>query len=212
MTISELRQKISATYFDYQRLKNAISGQANKRRFIGSLIAKGYIVKVKKGLYIWGEALNPEGYSNLVLANLLFGPSYVSLEYVLSHYGMIPERVATVTSVTFKKNKSFSTPVGHYEYKHLHRDAYAIGVKLITIQNRETALIATPEKALLDTIALRVKTIAPATSLSNLLDDDLRLDRDVFAQLNHPRLFEYSVMYRSAAVKHFINSLRRDNG
>ncbi len=159
MDILTLKQKIPATYFDYQRLKNAISvsGQANKRRYIGQLIKKGYIVRVKKGLYIWGNTLNPAGYAKMILANLLFGPSYVSLEYALSHYGMIPERVETVTSVTFKKNKSFSTPVGHFEFRHLHRDAYAIGVKLLFVQQQETALIAAPEKALLDTIALRVK-------------------------------------------------------
>ncbi len=212
MDILTLKQKIPTTYFDYQRLKNAISGQVNKRRYIGQLITKGYIVRVKKGLYIWGNELNPAGYSKMILANLLFGPSYVSLEYALSHYGMIPERVETVTSITFKKNKSFSTPVGHFEYRYLHQGAYAIGVKLVFVHQQETALIAAPEKALLDTIALRVKKIAPETSLDQLLYEDLRIDHDLFAKLSTKRMLEYAVTYKSTAIKQFIKKLGSGNG
>lgn len=212
MDILTLKQKIPVTYFDYQRLKNAISGQANKRRYIGQLVAKGYIVRVKKGLYIWGGQLNPAGYSKMILANLLSGPSYVSLEYALSHYGMIPERVETVTSVTFKKSRSFSTPVGHFEYRYLHRSVYPIGVRLIEINQKETALIASPEKALLDTIALRVKVIAPKTSLDRLLYEDLRIDQDLFTKLSIKRMVEYAARYKATVIRQFIKKLEPGNG
>lgn len=207
-----LRQKIPTTYFDYQRLKTAITGQSNPRRLIGRLISQGFIIKIKKGLYVWGRGLNPEGYSPLVLANLIYGPSYISLESALAFYNLIPERVETLTSVTFKKNKSFSTPAGHFEYKHIHEDVYPAGVVLVGIHKQDSALIATPEKALLDTIALRVKRVAPQASLSDLLDADLRIDPTSFAQLKKERLYEYASLYRSGAVKQFINKLQRNNG
>ncbi|MCK5404298.1 MAG: hypothetical protein KAI75_03675, partial [Desulfobulbaceae bacterium] len=69
MNIIELKKGITAKYFDFQNLKAAIVGQTNERRFIGQLIKKGYIVRVKKGLYVWGEQLDFEGYSKEILAN-----------------------------------------------------------------------------------------------------------------------------------------------
>ncbi len=207
MDIIESRKRITAKYFDFQSLKAAIVGQTNERRFIGQLIKNGYIVRVKKGLYIWGEQLNPEGYSKEILANLIYGPSYISLEFALSFHGLIPERVETVTSVTFKKNKLFKTPVGSFEYVHLYKGAYATGVNLHVISQTENYLIADPEKALLDYIALRVRRIDSDTSLSQLLSEDIRIDRDEFARLSTDVLVQHGGLYRSRAVKEFIKKV-----
>ena len=138
MDIIELKKKIPAKYFDYQKLKVAIVGQANERRFIGQLIRKGHIVRVKKGLYVWGELLDFSGYSKKILANLVYGPSYISLETALSFYGLIPERVETVTSVTLKKNNLFKTPIGSFEYIQIYKWVYATVVKLNNINHDET--------------------------------------------------------------------------
>ena len=208
MDIIALKKRIPAKYFDYQRLSRAIVGQANQRRFIGQLIKKGHIIRIKKGLYIWAEELEPTGYSKEILANLIYGPSYVSLEYALSFYGLIPERVETVTSVTFKKNKIFKTPVGSFEYCHLHKNAYAAGVTLHVINQAEACLIACPEKALLDYLSLRVKRIAADTSLPQLLYDDMRLDPDAFAKLATDTLTTYGALYRSTAIQTFIKKVR----
>ncbi len=78
MDIIELKKSITAKYFDFQNLKAAIVDQSNERRFIGRLIKKGYIIRVKKGLYVWGEQLVSGGYSKKILANLIYGPSYYS--------------------------------------------------------------------------------------------------------------------------------------
>ena len=207
MDIIALKKSISAKYFDYQRLSGAIVGQANERRFIGQLIKKGHIVRIKKGLYVWGEQLDSIGYSKKILSNLIYGPSYVSLEYALSFYGLIPERVETVTAVTFKKNKIFNTPAGSFEYSHLYKGAYAPGVNLHVINQAETCLIASPEKALLDYIALRVKRIDPDCRLSQLLHDDMRIDQDEFANLNTDLFHNYGAFYRSAAIRTFIKKV-----
>ncbi len=204
MDIIALRKSISAKYFDYQRLCTVIVGKTNKRRFIGQLIKKGYIVRIKKGLYVWSEQLDPTGYSKEILSNLIYGPSYVSLEYALSFYGLIPERVEAVTAVTFKKNKLFISPAGSFEYSHLYKGAYAAGVKLYTINHTENYLIACPEKALLDYIALRVKKIDSDTHLSQLLHDDMRIDEDEYKKLNMDLLINYGALYRSAAIHKFI--------
>jgi len=208
MDIIELKKSITAKYFDFQNLKAAIVGQTNERRFIGRLIKKGYIVRVKKGLYVWGEQLDSGGYSKEILANLIFGPSYISLESALSLHGLIPERVETVTSVTFKKNKMFNTPVGSFEYVHLYKGAYAAGVNLRAIHQTENYLIADPEKALLDYIALRVQRIDSDTSLTQLLSEDIRINRDDFARLSTDLLVQYGELYRSRAIKEFIRKVK----
>ncbi len=208
MDIIALKKSISAKYFDYQCLSGAIVGQANKRRFIGQLIKKGYIVRIKKGLYIWAEELDSTGYSKKILSNLIYGPSYVSLEYALSFYGLIPERVETVTAVTFKKNKVFKTPVGYFEYSHLNKSVYAVGVNLYVINHAESCLIACPEKALLDYIALRLKRIDPDTSLAQLLADDMRIEQSEFANLKADLLIKFGPSYRSVAVQMFIKKVR----
>ena len=207
MDIVELKKRIPAKYFDYQSLTAAIVGQANERRFIGQLIKKGHIVRIKKGLYVWGEHLDFSGYSKEILANLIYGPSYISLESALSFYGLIPERVETVTSVTFKKNKIFKTPVGSFEYAHLYKGAYAAGVNFHVINNAETYLIASPEKALLDYIALRVKQIDSDIYLSQLLNEDIRIDQDEFENLKTNLLIQYGAFYRSGVIQKFIKKV-----
>ena len=207
MDIIELKKKIPAKYFDYQKLKVAIVGQANERRFIGQLIRKGHIVRVKKGLYVWGELLDFSGYSKKILANLVYGPSYISLETALSFYGLIPERVETVTSVTLKKNNLFKTPIGSFEYIHLYKGVYATGVNLHHINHAETCLIASPEKALLDYIALRMRRVTSDITLSQLLTEDLRIDQDEFAKLENDLLIQYGSLYRSSAIQEFIKKV-----
>ena len=80
----------------------------------------GAIIRVKKGLYIFGEDYRRSPIHRALLANLLFGPSYVSGEYALSHYSFIPEKVTTVTSMTVKRKKIFNTPAGVFSYDHIH--------------------------------------------------------------------------------------------
>jgi len=210
MHIVELKKSIPGNCFDYQRLKAAIVGQSNPRRFIGQLIKRGYIVRVKKGLYVWAVDYDIAGYSPEILSNLIYGPSYISLEYALSLYGLIPEQVKTVTAVTFKKKKLFKTPVGQFEYLRLYKGAYSEGISLYHINQKETCLMASPEKALLDYIALRVKSFLPRMDLSQLLYDDLRCDKEILDNLRQDLLIRYGIRYRSKAVRTFIQKV--ENG
>jgi predicted transcriptional regulator of viral defense system len=173
---------------------------SHARRFLGQLMKRGYVERVKKGLYVWGQDIDPTPYSTELLANLIYGPSYVSLEYALSFHGLIPERVATVTSVTFKKNKTFNTPVGVFTYDHINLEAYAAGIRL-QIEAQHSFLIATPEKALLDVIALR--------DVGDSLLEDLRIEPEEFARLNVEALKTLGASYKSRAVKTFIKGLAR---
>lgn len=200
MDVLELHKRIPTKHFDYQRLMAATQELSHARRFLGLLMKRGHVIRIKKGLYVWGQDVDPAPFSNEILANLIYGPSYVSLEYALSFYGLIPERVATVTSVTFKKTKTFATPVGQFSYEHINQEAYAAGIRL-QIEGRQSFLIATPEKALLDMIALR--------GVSDSLLEDLRIEPEEFARLDVSALQTLGANYKSRTVKAFIKGLHR---
>ena len=106
----DLRQAIPFEEFDYQALMGALADYARPRDKVTDLLAKGIIVRVKKGLYIFGEKWRRKPFSREILANLLYGPSCVSLDYALHYHGLIPERVEAVTSVTTKRGARFNTP------------------------------------------------------------------------------------------------------
>lgn len=200
MDVLELHRRIPTKHFDYQRLMAATQELSHARRFVGLLTKRGHVIRVKKGLYVWGQDVDPSPFSIEILANLIYGPSYVSLEYALSFYGLIPERVATVTSVTSKKTKSFATPVGLFTFEHINQEAYPAGIRL-QIDGPQSFLIATPEKALLDMIALR--------EISDSLLEDLRIEPEEFERLDKHALRALGETYKSRAVKAFIKGLAR---
>jgi len=115
----------------------------------------------------------------------LYGASYVSLETALAFYGMIPERVYTVRSMTTKRAKSFATPLGNFEYKTVSADYFSIGLRQEIVENQYAFLIATPTKAICDMIVatpnLRLQSVK---AMQNYLTEDLRIDSDVLKTLD----------------------------
>jgi hypothetical protein len=207
MDVLKLLKKIDTDYLDYQGLSNALAGSGHIRRDIGKLIKAGHIIRVKKGLYIWGDDLRQGPYSKFVLSNLIYGPSYVSLEYALSYYGLIPERVDVVTAVTIGRNKLFKTPVGTFEYFHLHPGAYPWDFNWKNADDKGSFLIAGPEKALLDYIAIRIKKWEGEVSCEDFLYQDLRLDRCEFQKMNLSKIEKLSFYYKSKVVKDFAKDI-----
>ena len=101
--------------FDYNFLLGILSDYKYPRDMIGKLLSTKHIIRIKKGIYVLGERYR-KPYSRFVLANMIYGPSYVSGYSALSFYGLIPERVDLVTSTTCVKAKDFNTPIGRYTY------------------------------------------------------------------------------------------------
>lgn len=112
----------------------------------------GEIIRLRRNLFV----VNPEEtglpLSSGLIANHLLAPSYVSMQTALRYYGLIPEAVYTIQSMTFKAAKEFNTPVGNYCYYHISRETYPIGITQIK-EGNSVYIMATPEKALCDLIA-----------------------------------------------------------
>ena len=160
------------------------------------MIDNGEIIRIKKGLYVFEEEFRRKPLSLLYLANILYGPSYVSLEYALYHYGLIPERVAEVTSVTPGRSKRYVTPVGRFSYRHIPLRCFASGMDLIVNDAGSSYLMAGKEKALVDKVHFgpQLRTISEVV---RYLFDDLRLSAPDLMQFNLSRITEYCKEYDS---------------
>lgn len=198
----ELRRHIPFEEFDYQILLDSLRGYAHPRKKITSLLRKGEIIRVKKGLYIFGEQHRRAPYCRELLANLIYGPSCVSLEYALHYHGLIPERVETVTSVTCGRSRSFDTPVGHFSYRAIPMSAYMIGIDRIELADGRAFLMALPEKALADrVVAERGNALRTQKELAVLLRDSLRIDSSALTALDPEALMTIAAAYRSRRLK-----------
>jgi predicted transcriptional regulator of viral defense system len=113
---------------------------------------KGYLEKVRNGFYRLQKQQLTQDVLFLV-AGKIYAPSYVSLESALSFYGLIPESVFTITSVSILKTRTFETPIGRFDYRNLKKDLF-FGARLERAGNYAYK-IADPVKALLDLLYLR---------------------------------------------------------
>lgn len=158
-----------------------------KRPFdkINELVKKGILVLVKNGLYVPGTASLVRGPEPFLLANHIWGPSYVSLESAMSYWSMIPERVYEVSSVTTKRSKIYNTPLGRYSYTHLPLPYYAMGIQQISLTDKQHILLASPEKALCDKIvATSGILLRSKKQVSDFLLEDLRISEERLSALN----------------------------
>jgi len=205
--IEQIRKAVNREEFDYQVLTSFLKGYSSPRDKITSILRQGQIIRVKNGLYIFGPDYRKQPYSREILANLIYGPSYISLEYALSYHGLIPERVETLTSVTTGSSRSFTTPVGLFSYRMIPLHAFQAGMTRIELDDGGAFLIAAPEKALVDKISIdAVPEIRTIKGLEQYLFDSLRIDDDLFARLDCSRVSEYVDRYSSAKL-HLLNSL-----
>ncbi len=179
-----IRNNTQGEEIDYTFVMDCLKNYKSPRVKVTKLLKKGDLIRVKKGLYIFGQQYRKNSYSPEILANKIYGPSYISREYALSYYGLIPEYVSEITSVSTKKRRNFDTPVGRFSYTRIPLKLYRIGFTLITIRNNETALIATPEKALSDLFYFRGFNPENIHDLSSLLFDDLRLDENLVKKMH----------------------------
>ena len=211
--IEAIRKEIPQEEFDYQTLMNCLKDYARPRDKISDLLQKGTIIRVKKGLYIFGEGYRRKPYSREILANLIYGPSYVSLDYALQHYGLIPERVEAVTSVSTGRSRRFSTPVGLFTYRMIPLQAYRIGMDRIDIRDGRAFLMATPEKALADKLYDgRGTGIKTQKELTGYLEESLRIDPAALRELRPTNLDAIDRGYRSHKIRLLRNLVTRLRG
>lgn len=157
---------------------------ASPQKKIQALEKSGEIIRLKRNLYIVNSELGGKATDPCLCANHLYGPSYISVQWAMRYYGMIPERVYLMTSITTKRSREFRTPLGTFSYMHVPASYFPIGVKSIE-EDSVGFLIAGREKALCDTILY--DSFVPHKSVKALyiyLEEDMRLDMDILYELD----------------------------
>ena len=150
----------------------------------------GKIIKVKRGVYLLAEPYRRIELWDPYLTSLLKRPSYLSLEKALEYHNCIPEAVPVYTAVTPKRQASFICPVGTFSYRHIDSSLFW-GYKGHTVRG-QTALIASPEKALLDLVYLYRRKLPPGYIR------ELRLQN--VEKFNLDRLLEYARRFEKPRI------------
>jgi hypothetical protein len=203
----DLRRAIGREEFDHPQLVSALSPYEAVQQKIHELLKSGTIVRVKKGLYVFGPKTRQKPISKESLANLIYGPSCISMEYALSYHGLIPERVEIVTSVTPKKNKEFNTPIGFFTYKRLPAYKYPHGIEQRWIDQQHPILIASPEKALCDYITLNSVSLKTNSNVKNFLEFDLRIDPESWERFDVKKLILLNKYYKSSSIMALLEAM-----
>ena len=151
---------------------------------ISMLEKKGLLFRLKRGLYAVSPEISGKELSVGLIANHLYGPSYVSLHWALRFYGLIPERIDTVTSITTRHTREFENSLGRFTFRGVSKEYFPIGIK-----SQEDAglhfLLASPEKALCD--MLMQEKYVPDQSISRLevfFEEDMRIDLEDLRQMD----------------------------
>jgi predicted transcriptional regulator of viral defense system len=161
---------------------------------------KGLLIRLRQGYYTFPEYKGKPDFA-LYFANRIYRPSYVSLHTALAFYGMIPEAVIQVTSVTSLKTVSFINDFGEYSYKSV-KEELMFGYDLKLIADGRAFQLAKPEKALLDLLYLY-----PFYDTGQELED-LRLDKDFLQDdLDRKLLEKYMLKFENKALENRVQLL-----
>ena len=169
------RQVLLSLLSDYKRPNDKISDWCTHK----------ILLPLKRGLFV----LHPEFLGHkpnmMHLANVLYGPSYMSLDYALAYHGAIPEQSKTITSVCIKVGKTIQTPLAKFSYLHLPLPYYSLGIKNIELSKNDYVLIASPEKALCDKVILtRSLQLRSVKETIEFFTENLRIDENWLKKLD----------------------------
>lgn len=167
-------------------------------------VKAGKIIKIRKGLYQLNQndrRINP---SRLFIANELYTPSYISLEYALSFYGLIPEKVSDVTCITSKKTASYKNSLGQFIYQHVKERCFT-GFKEFQDEAGLIYFMAVPEKAVIDFLYLNQGRFK--ADYKKQLFGSFRFQN--IKQLNRKKLSQYAKLFTSRKLERIVSILSR---
>ncbi len=171
--------------FNISVLRSLFSSYNFPNDKIQALENEGKLIRLKKGMYVVSPDVSGELLSEELIANHLYGPSYVSMESALRYYGLIPEKVFTVRSATTNRSGKFGNSIASFQYVSVREDYYSIGINQKMVDNKYTFLIASPEKALCDLIVTTPHiNFQSVKAVETYLEDYLRLDMPAFLAMD----------------------------
>lgn len=185
------------------QIQSTLTGYLDSLHKIQRLLKEQRLFSLKRGLYETDPDCPGE-----VLAGVIYGPSYLSFEYALAAYGLIPERVYTYTSATLRKNRTrqYQNHFGTYLYRDVADTAFPHGLILKQYRERYYTM-ASPEKALCDLLSIR-PAVSNYRMFCDMLFDDLRLDEEGLYALDAGLLAQLAGLYRKSNLRHLSKFVR----
>ena len=190
--------------YDLSTLKNKYSNYININQKISLETKNGNLVRIKRGLYTDDIKVDAP-----VIANVCYGPSYISFEYALYYYGLIPEHVSIYTSACFNKknNNTYITQNAVFEYRSIPNNVFNYGILYEKNEIGISYKIASKEKALCDILYSKYP-VRSIKDLKILLFDDLRIDENEFYKLDFDFIIEIAPLYHSNSINTLAKYLR----
>lgn len=185
-------------------LRDELKEYGNPDMKIKRMVDQGDLVPIIKGIYETDKMI-----SGHYLASVIYGPSYLSFEYALSAYSLIPETVYNFTSATFekKKRKQYNTPFGVYIYRDVPSRVFSMEV-ILKIEQGYAYQIATAEKAICD-ILYKTSPLQNLEGLRYFLFENLRMTREDFYALNLNKMMDLSQQYSTKNHKLLCTLLKK---
>lgn len=168
-----------------EALDEVLAGYRRPGDKVSEWMREGALEPLRRGLYLTGQPLRHGPVCLPLVANHLYGPSCVSLDFALAWHGLIPEGVAEVTSVTPRPSRTLQNAFGRFSYQHLPLRYYTVGQELAQSGDGLSFLIASPAKALCDRLVL-ARNLPPLSrsAMREWLLDDLRLDPELLHEMD----------------------------
>ncbi len=176
--------------FESEILLAGVPDPAAVRVQLSRWVKAGKLIQLRRGLYALSERYRKTEIYEPYLASMLAKPSYLSLEKALEYHDMIPEAVPAFTSVTTERPGRFTTSLGVFDYRHIQRPLFW-GYEPLNI-NRQTAFMASPEKAILDLFYIRT----PKVSFDYL--EEMRFQN--LDRLRLKKLLEYAARFKKKGI------------
>jgi len=197
-------EPLSVAPITVEMLKSELKDYSQPIFKIHQLVQEGVLLRLKRGMYYVNPVLSHRLANSEAIANVLYeGTSCISLEYALSYYGLIPERVKGVTSVVTGRSKTYTTPLGWFSYTRIPEAVSSVGV-----QSRKGALIAAPERALCDYLLTRRNLrISSPDVLRSYLEEDVRFDFDSFEIGDRSIFADYAAVGHKKELFHALERL-----
>jgi hypothetical protein len=179
-------------------------------------VKAGQVVRIRRGLYCLAPKYLRQKVDPLVLAQRIYGPSYISLEAALSYHGWIPEAVYAITSVSLDRSREFDTPLGLFSFTRVPQETFYTEVARVekdgsgsadgTGCGGESFLLASPLKALADYVHVHKRDWTSARPVVG----SLRVDEGVLASVEAETFSRLLANYSCLRVRRFLEGLRKD--
>ena len=186
-------------------LKERYKSYANPLDKIKRDAKSGVIFRINRGVYETDGNVDP-----YLLAASILSPSYLSFDFALSYYGLIPEKVVSITSASLnvRKNKTFINAFGRFEFSDIPSEVFSEGITYIE-NGSYTVKIATKEKAICDSL-YKWRVVKNVERLKELLFTDKRIDEMVFSTCDFELMSRLAALYHKTNLNLLIKLIRKE--